>query len=55
MKPIFQKQYFIKAIGQNPKTDYIKPFHKKNYLQKKKRENKNIQIYNINIQYKVNK
>ena len=36
----FHKQYFIKAIRQNPKTDYIKPSRRKNYLQKKKRENK---------------
>ena len=40
----FHKQYFIKAIRQNPKTDYIKPSRRKKYLQKKKRENKNIQI-----------
>ena len=38
------KQYFIKAIRQNPKTDYIKPSRRKKYLQQKKRENKNIQI-----------
>ena len=40
----FHKQYFIKAIRQNPKTDYIKPSRRKKYLQQKKRENK-IQIY----------
>ena len=34
----FHKQYFIKAIGQNPKTDYIKPSRRKKYLQQKKRE-----------------